>query len=117
MAIIKQHDPRSHITYVYESKSYWDKDKKQSRSKRTLIGRLDETTGEIVPTDGRGRKRKCSDGTENVTPKNPDNPAESQMQELTTRIQELEIENQELKRKNAFLVTGLKSLLESIEKK
>ena len=46
--------------------------KKQSRSKRTLIGRVDEATGEIVPTDGRGRKRSPnyvpSDG-EYVMPK------------------------------------------------
>ena len=50
MAIIKNKDKRSGITYVYESKSYWDKEKKQSRSTRTLIGRLDEETGEIIPT-------------------------------------------------------------------
>ena len=58
MAIINQHDKRSGITYVYESKSYWDKEKQQSRSKRTLIGRRDPGTGEIVPTDGRGRRRQ-----------------------------------------------------------
>lgn len=57
MAIIHQKDKRSGITYVYESVSYWDKEKKQSRSKRRLIGRLDEETGEVLPTDGRGRKR------------------------------------------------------------
>jgi transposase len=32
--------------------------KKQSRSKRTLIGRVDEETGEIVPTDGRMKGEK-----------------------------------------------------------
>jgi len=58
MAIIHQHDKRSGITYVYESKSYWDKEKKTSRAKRTLIGRLVPETGEIVPTDGRCRKDK-----------------------------------------------------------
>ena len=57
MAIVHQHDKRSGITYVYESASYWDKEKKQSRSKRKLIGRLDPATGEILPTDGRGRRR------------------------------------------------------------
>lgn len=57
MAIIKQKDTRTGITYVYESISTWDKEKKQSRSKRRLLGRLDEETGEIIPTDGRGRKR------------------------------------------------------------
>ena len=57
MAIIKQRDKRSGITYVYESVSYWDREKKQPRSKRTLIGRLDPDTGEVVPTDGRGKRR------------------------------------------------------------
>ena len=57
-AIIHQKDRRSGITYAYESVSYWDKDKQQSRSKRTLIGRVDDKTGEILPTDGRGRKKK-----------------------------------------------------------
>ena len=57
MSMVKQLDKRSGITYVYESVSYWDKEKKQPRSKRALIGRLDPTTGEIVPTDGRGKRR------------------------------------------------------------
>ena len=56
--IISQTDKRSGITYAYESISFWDKEKKQSRSKRTLIGRVDEETGEIVPTDGRMKKAK-----------------------------------------------------------
>lgn len=62
--IIYQTDKRSGITYAYNSVSYWDKEKKQSRAKRTLIGRLDTTTNEIVPTDGRCRaKRVSSHGT------------------------------------------------------
>ena len=36
MAIVKQLDKRSGITYVYESTSYWDKEKQQPRSKRKL---------------------------------------------------------------------------------
>lgn len=52
MAIVYQKDKRSGITYAYESISWWDKEKKQSRAKRTLIGRVDEQTGEIVPTRG-----------------------------------------------------------------
>ena len=58
MATVFQPDPRSGITYAYDSVSTWDKEKKQSRSKRTLIGRLEEETGEIVPTDGRMKKAK-----------------------------------------------------------
>jgi len=64
MAIIQQHDKRSGITYAYESHSYWDKEKKTSRAKRTLIGRIDSETGEIVPTDGRGKKSKQKQATE-----------------------------------------------------
>ena len=56
MAIVYQHDKRHNVTYVYYSESYYDKEKKQSRSKRTLIGRLDPESKEIVPV----RKSKRS---------------------------------------------------------
>lgn len=58
MTIIHQYDKRSGKTYAYESVSYYDKEKKVSRAKRTLIGRVDPDTKEIVPTDGRCRKGK-----------------------------------------------------------
>lgn len=61
MSIQKQKDHRSGITYAYETTYYWDKEKKQSRSKRILIGRVDNATGEIVPTDGRNKRKKLSD--------------------------------------------------------
>ena len=61
MAIINQYDKRSGITYVYESTSYWDKEKQQPRSNRTLIGKRDPVTGEIVPTDGRRKKKHGSE--------------------------------------------------------
>ena len=38
------------ITYVYESVSYWDKEKKQSRNKRVCVGKLEPITGELVPS-------------------------------------------------------------------
>lgn len=84
MAIIKQFDKRSGITYVYDSKSYYDKVKKCSRAKRTLIGRLDPQTGEIVPTDGRNKGSKSK-------------PFPSPDLDKDRRIQELENENRQLK--------------------
>ena len=57
MAIIKQYDKRSGITYAYESHSYWDPEKRMSRAKRKLIGRIDPETGEIIPTDGRNHRK------------------------------------------------------------
>jgi len=58
VAIVYQTDKRSNITYAYQSVSYWDKEKKQSRAKRTLIGRVNRETGEIIPTDGRNQKKQ-----------------------------------------------------------
>ena len=77
MAIVYQHDKRSGITYAYESKSHWDKKKKQSRATRTLIGRVDPDTGEIVPTDGRMRRAR-------------EKKRETDPKELSRRIDELE---------------------------
>lgn len=57
MAIIKQHDKRSGMTYAYESHSYWDPHKKMTRAKRKLIGRVDPENGDISRTDGRNRKK------------------------------------------------------------
>lgn len=60
MAIIKQYHKETDTTYVYESESYWDSEKKQSRSRRKLIGKLDPHTGEIIPTGKRGPKAKTT---------------------------------------------------------
>ena len=57
MAIVKIKDKKTGTIYVYESKSYWDAEKKQARNKRKLIGKLDEN-GVIVPTGNVGRKKK-----------------------------------------------------------
>lgn len=56
-AILKCLDRRSGITYVYESISYWDKEKKQSRAHRKLIGRYNPETGEVTETKGWGKRR------------------------------------------------------------
>ena len=53
-SIVKMTNKKTGVTYVYESTSYWDKDKHQARNKRKLIGKLDPVTGEIVPTGRRG---------------------------------------------------------------
>ena len=67
-SIIKKLDKKTGVTYVYESESYWDKEKKQPRSKRKLIGKIDEETGEIVPTGGRRNKKKEDDCSSLVPP-------------------------------------------------
>lgn len=61
MAQIKYFDKRVGITYVYESESYYDQEKHQSRSKRKLIGKIDPETGEMIPTGKKGRPSKNPD--------------------------------------------------------
>ena len=99
MAIIKQFDKRSGITYVYDSKSYYDKEKKCSRAKRTLIGKIDPDTGEMIPTDGRNKGAKSKPNT--VSPD----------VDKDKRIQELEDENRQLK----LQISALKKEIERIQ--
>lgn len=100
MAIIKQFDKRVGITYVYESKSYYDKEKKCSRAKRTLIGKIDPDTGELIPTDGRNKGAKS--------------PSEAVLSNdsSASRISELEDENRQLR----LQISALKKELERIKK-
>ena len=55
------------ITYVYRSESYWDKEKKAPRNRRTLIGKIDPETGKVVETQKRSRKQ-TSELAESMTP-------------------------------------------------
>ncbi len=56
MSIVTQTDKRTGITYAYDTTYYWDKEKRQSRSKRICVGKIDPETGDIVPTKGRAKK-------------------------------------------------------------
>ncbi len=49
-AIVYQKNKKTGVIYAYESVSFWDKEKKQSRAKRKCIGRVDPETKKIVPT-------------------------------------------------------------------
>ena len=95
MGIVYQKDKRTGITYAYESKAVWDKEKKQSRAKRRLIGRVDPETGEIIPTDGRGRKRSpyYDPSTD------PEGELPRTARELRQEVLRLRAENQSLREK------------------
>lgn len=99
MAIIKQFDKRSGITYVYDSKSYYDKEKKCSRAKRTLIGKIDPDTGEIVPTDGRnkGAKSKPKSSASDLDKDKRIQELEDEKRQLTLQVNALK---KELRRLN-----------------
>lgn len=100
MSIVYQTDKRSGITYAYESKAYWDKEKHQSRAKRTLIGRVDPVTGEIHKTDGRCKKNSPYQ-TASLTEKDEimERLKGMKVSELKKEVVRLEMENKELRQK------------------
>ncbi len=108
MAIIKQYHKDTNTTYVYESISFWDPEKKQSRSKRRVIGKLDPVTGEIIPTGKRGRPRKQKTDEENIpadqsVSADPELQETIQKQQITIRtlqqqVADLQEENQRLRK-------------------
>lgn len=104
MAIVYQLDKRSGITYAYESKYYWNKEKKQSRSKRTLIGRVDDATGEIIPTDGRNRK-------------SPSQKRNKKYSEYIKEIEKLEKRCMSLEALNSQQRNEIKALKNKLQKK
>ena len=92
MGIIYQTDKRSGITYAYENQSFWDPELKRSKSKRKLIGRVDPKTGELIPTDGRCKKRSPS-----YTPTKDEYVMPKTMKELKSEVKRLLDENSKLK--------------------
>lgn len=56
MSIVKLTNRKTGTVYVYQSESYWDKEKKQPRNRRKLLGKLD-ADGNLIPT-----KKSQADG-------------------------------------------------------
>ncbi len=108
MSYVKNKNNKTGITYVYESESYWDPEKKQPRARRKLIGKIDEETGEIVPTNGRGRKSKEQKAKE--TEDLPD--YEAMLEEKDARIKELTRENDQLRKEIDTIAHDLEGILE-----
>lgn len=108
MSIVKLKDKRTGTIYVYESESYWDKEKKQPRSRRKLIGKLDEETGEIVPTGKSGRKKggQKTGGAE---------PAPEPITEYVRIIEEKEALIRDLKAENNALKKEKQEILQQLE--
>jgi transposase len=48
MSIVRLKNKNNGVTYVYESTSYWDKEKAQARNSRVCIGKIDDSNGEII---------------------------------------------------------------------
>ena len=118
MSQVKVTNKKSGITYVYESESYWDKEKKQPRNKRKLIGKIDPETGEIIPT-----RNHNSD-----SPNNPDDlpPSiaglkklcrsyEIKLSKQDEKIQSLDDELSRMKMEKKALLQKLRELVKEID--
>lgn len=126
MAIVRQYSKRSNTTYVYEASYRWDPELKQSRSVRKLIGKIDEATGEIIPTSGKpGRPKKSIADPDTHTPAAPSEPRETvaslkrELWEKDKKISSLEKQvlllQQRYDEQKALTIKQLKMLIEKLE--
>jgi transposase len=51
--IVYLNNKKTGATYAYEDCPYWDSGKKQARSKRMYLGKVDPATGKIIPAQRR----------------------------------------------------------------
>jgi len=68
--IVYQKDPRNGYRYAYRAESYRDPISKKPRSRRVYLGRVDETTGEILPKGSNGKRNRNHIATVVVTDDN-----------------------------------------------
>ena len=106
--IVYQTNKKNGVKYAYESVSYWDPDKKQPRSRRKYIGRVDPDTGEIIYTNKASATIEAAD-TETV------HKLEAALQEKTAHIARLEKDLAALSKKYDALLSGIKKLAQSSE--
>lgn len=71
MAINKSYNHVSGITYFYETTIEVDAETGQKMRKRRVIGKLDEKTGKMIPTEGRGRHRSHALDEDALNSNNP----------------------------------------------
>lgn len=122
MAIVTQYRKDSDTTYVYSSESYYDPEKKQSRSRRKLIGKLDKETGEIIPTGKRGSRKKeipvqesgdLSQMEERIREMEKEiGILQSRNSQLEKEIRDLRLEKEEMAQKNRKLAAIIDKIRE-----
>ena len=101
MGIVKYKNPKTGIIYCYESTPKWVPEKGQARPTRTYLGRWDEETQSIIPTNGRrGRPKKQEVPAEGSTIDNSAAELSACREELARCREELEA----VKRENARLL-------------
>ena len=73
--LVKSRRPNGTV-YIYRSTSVWNSEKGYPIPKRTLVGKLDPTTGQLIPTRKQNRK-KTSNADSQGQPAKGSAPAET----------------------------------------
>ena len=115
MAIINLYNKKLNVTYVYDSVSYWDKDLKQPRSKRKLIGKRDPVTNEIIPTSGRGRRNNTDASASEKQSVHSDSSTELKYEKCLEAIREKDSTILEQKKQIADLQSRLRACLSAMK--
>lgn len=111
MSIVKIKNKKTGITYAFESVSYWDKEKKQPRNRRTLIGKVDPETGEIVPT-----RKRSTGGSEKDSSQEELAQALRRCKEQEIAISQLNNEISRLRKTCESLLNDIRALVRTYEK-
>lgn len=117
--IVYQTDKKTGVKYAYESTSYWDKDKKQPRSKRKYIGKVDPETGEIISSRRRKNIPANTDNDQNHTYLAAISQLqedllekESQIRQLQTDLTELSVKYNKAEKLFAEIVSSVNTFIE-----
>jgi hypothetical protein len=67
MAYTTIHRKPNGAKYLYSVEGHWDSVKKQSRNKQVCLGRIDDQTGELIPSERKTRTAKRAASAPDVT--------------------------------------------------
>ena len=120
MAIVRKTDKRTGIVYVYDARSTWIPELKQPRSTTRLIGKIDPSTGEVVPTGKRGRPRKNPEKDLKAVSEADATPAkkariDQELAEMKKRNLELELALQKERTENAHMKETIERIFGALE--
>lgn len=123
MAIVKCRDPRSGITYVYTSECFYDEEQGKYRYKRKCIGKVDEETGETVPTGPKGgyrprgeQKPPDDSGVPRKPGRKPTKEPSPEYAKTLAQLEELKGQNFELNQKVLSLEEEKKELQKKLDR-
>ena len=117
MSLVRMHNKKNDVTYLYESISFWDKEMRKTRSVRRLVGKVDPETGNVILTSRRGRQAGAADEEEMpLTITQGESEARARIVELEAIIHKQQEKIWHLERQNVRLTKTLNDILSMADK-